>query len=133
MRFVNITPEQYSLLAYVRSLAWWVEPVAITPFGYRGQIAGCELLTYAANKLYIALDVEFGMNGTAATNVFNIYLYDESNTLVFAECNNSYYWDAAGAAYKAAGNLLQNKNFYFSRFATGNYTYVRFQGYKLTK
>lgn len=124
---INATPEQK---IFFDRVVLKVGDNQITPFFFEGIIAGSELLTYNANKLYFALDLELSTDPTPLPTPGYGWLYDETNTIFFHLNNNSLYYDATATAYKAVPNNAITKNVYFSRLSVQSITKVKFIGFK---
>jgi hypothetical protein len=126
----HATPEQKNLWR-AASIILPIPPgdvQTITPIYYQGVVAGSEFLTYAATKLYIALEMEFGYFAQAASQGI-VNFYNEVDAIDFIASNSAGFWDGAAVAY--AGNLLVLKNHYFSRIVTVRYLNMKFSGYRL--
>lgn len=123
------TPAQHNLWRYAKGLLVGVQ--TITPLFYIGIIAGSEFLTYDAKKIYVCLDSSFSYPTTIAADGF-ISLYDQTNTLAHYLSNVNNFWDVTGAVRKACMNTIKGDVLVFSRLAAGTYTYMHFNGYKIT-
>ena len=125
----NATPEQINFWRIANSKIAWN---TIEPVFYQGTVVGAEFLTYAATKLYIALEIEFSLNVVVpgpAGGIVNFY--DEANALFFYLMNNAIALTVADAA-KYEMNNAKAQNLYFGRIVPVIYTHMRFNGYKLT-
>jgi hypothetical protein len=125
--WINATPEQFNLWKLVNGLIAWT---TITPLYYQGAIAASEFLTYAAGKLYIALEFEAGAGSLDVANG-NIVFYDMANSINFYSWNTAIVWNTTGAAVNYLVSNIVNKNIWFSRINKTNYTYMKFNGYRL--
>lgn len=121
----NATPEQHNLWKYASGL---IAYTTITPIYYLGLIGGSEFMTYNANKLYIALEVQFSSlsDGSPAP-----IIYDENNAISFYVMNLSLYWDVTAAALKAYIFSIKYENIYFGRVVHNGTQYIKFNGYRL--
>ena len=80
----NFRPESQILINNVLSkqINGMVQPSKIELINFIGSIAGSEFLTYAVNKLYIALDMQFSIssgNDNIQANGDGINLFNENN------------------------------------------------------
>jgi hypothetical protein len=104
----------------------------VEPLYYLGTIAGSEFLTYAATKLYLALNI--GLEGAIiALNQTALSLNDENNNLSFNIRNltEAYATSTEGIFYVA--NNFDISNLYFSRILNVvNYVNIKFNGYRIT-
>lgn len=126
----NATPEQINFwkLASAR-LAF----NTITPMYYQGAIGGSEFLTYAATKLYIALEVEFSSTHIPPTSSTPlITLRDEGDAIDFYVASSDFEFKPTDSTLAYYLKAFQLKNVYFSRIETTLFTVMRFNGYKLT-
>lgn len=123
-------PETKLLWQQIRLLTG--EQSAVQQFVYHGVIAGSELLTYSANKYYLALEMSFGYAGAAVNGNFFINLFDQSNTQIDGAQLTSVDYESVAAAHFRIGNYFVMKNAAFSRIAQGSYTYLKFIGFKFT-
>lgn len=109
--------------------------INIEPVFFSGVIAGHEILTYAATKLYICLKASFfTVNATSGASPMTINYQDEANVRIGILSMAFPYWDATAAALRYV-NLAQieNENFYFSRFElVSGVTSFRMIGYRVT-
>jgi hypothetical protein len=102
---------------------------------YEGLLAGSEFLTYAADKLYIALSVEFSQAlGVPLVSNAGAILYDEANAANSYFIDNvAAYWDATAAAYKVCRTCsLVHHLLWFSRVTVTYWTNIIFNGYRIT-
>lgn len=104
----------------------------VEPIFFQGAIAGTEFLTYVNTKLYLCYKFKVGMIISSALASPVITFYDAGDTANFVAANDAIVWNATGAAERYIGNLMSIENFYFSRFATAGYTYIIFNGYRVT-
>lgn len=128
--FKAATPEQKILWNYI--FLRWGERIAISQVYFTGVFAGTEFSVYAANKLYVALQMEVtygSVNGTPAGTGINVY--NEANALFYNVFNNSSYWDVTAAAQRNSALTVYNKNIYFSRLSLSSGTYLKFIGYRI--
>lgn len=110
--------------------------INVIPYAYTGNIAGTDLTTYAANIMYICLNLIASTNalgGTAVTGGM-ISFYDEANTQYFNGFNKNPMWDATAAAANIWYNNINISNIYFSRIndPATMYAKIKFIGYKVT-
>ena len=104
----------------------------VQPLYYAGAIAGTEFLTYADTKMYICYNF-FCSNITNHGEVEgNVSFYNEANTLSVGIKNQNAYWEADGRKDEFCMNPIELKDFYFSRFTVSIYTYMVFNGYRIT-
>lgn len=101
----------------------------VEPLCYIGLIAATEFLTYANNKLYLVLSCEFGVTSGVSAVPPNIDFYDFADAVFFKKRNH----DIAYSVADIFGNLpFIINNIYFSRITTVTYTYMNFNGYRVT-
>jgi len=127
LNWKNATPEQKNLWDNTRGLIAWN---TITPMFYQGAIAGSEFLVYNAAKLYIALELEVIYHIALVGGAGTLFLYDIANVVNYAARNSCGFW--IGAAENDIDNSVLLKNLFFSRITTVNYSYMKFNGYRLT-
>lgn len=106
----------------------------VEPFYYQGVTGGSEFVTYAATKLYIVHNVIFS---TTAANIPNttpnsITLYDAGNAINSLLHNYASYWNGTTNAVNYSHNNVVCNDIYFSRVTTGQYSYMIFNGYRIT-
>lgn len=125
------TPEQRLLWNHI--FLRFGERVSISQYYYRGSAsAGNELLTYSANKMYLAYDLKFGAVTTGSLTLNPVVLYDENNATFLQLRNNVVYWDATAAIEKFVANHIEIKNVLFSRYLNSiNYVSMQFIGYRI--
>jgi hypothetical protein len=102
----------------------------ITPLFYMGAIAGSEFLTYDLNKLYFVLDIDFSSNSRNVAGWPSITFHDYNDAAGFIASIGIPVWD--GAAFTHSPNLIQLSNKYFARVVASSYTFMSFNGYRLT-
>ena len=127
----SASPAEKILWQQIRLLVG--EYSAVQQFYFCGAIAGTELLTYSANRLflYLSLEAHSGLVGSGSTS--GIATYDENNTLSATYQNQITYWDATAAAARYSHNMIRVYNGIFSRLLVTSYTTVKIIGYKLTR
>ena len=121
----NATPEQLLLWKIAKSK---VAYNSITEMSFIGAIAGSEFETYAANKLYIALQVIFATSAGASLTNSYVSLYNEANAFVLALSNSSINYNAAHY-YNPCNMIIPN--IWFSKIFVSGYSTMQFTGYKL--
>lgn len=126
--FRGASPEFLNLWRHASALLAGVQ--TITPVFFMGAIAGTEYLTYDAKKLYIAFYVVASYNSSTSFGIVNSY--NEANAISAQATNNSAYWNATTAAVNSSSNKLELHNLYFSRLLFSGYTYLLFNGFKIT-
>lgn len=125
------TPEQRLLWNYV--FLRWGERVPVSQLVFVGPMAGTEFLTYSANKIYIAYQIEVTSSQNASATSSIVTLYDAGNTAFFYLRNASLYWDATAAAFRSWPVNANSSAIWFSRMATaGGYDYMKFVGYRIS-
>lgn len=122
--------EQSNLWSYVRRL--YPNISRIQPVYFQGLIAGSEFLTYNANKIYICLDEAYLSNQSVLSGNYTVTHYDQLNNSLGAESFQIPIWNTTLADYRYVYVTLKNKNIYFSRISATNYTYMKFNGFRLT-
>jgi len=125
----NALPETRLLWDYLKAT---FTITAIVPLYFQNAIVGSEFLTYAATKLYMALEIEFTFGGATGSFPGFVSFYNQLNLTSDYGANNSPYWDATAAVVKQDINTLIRRNLYFSRFINTIYPYLKFIGYRLT-
>lgn len=124
------TPEQHNLYRYVQTLLVGVQ--TITPLYYVGTMAASEFVIYNAKKVYLLLDGYFSYGGAPITGNPYVILYNMANVNMTLLSISTAYWDTTAAAARWSPNTIQLKNSWFSCVASSNYTYMKFNGYKIT-
>jgi len=126
------TPEQRLLWNDV--FLRWGERLPISQLFYQGVSAGSELVTYSANKIYIAYELGIGfVNGVVTAGHPQVDLHNELNVSFQTFTNNALVWDTTAAGVRHDGNYVNIKNVYFSRVVpSGGYGHVKFIGYRLS-
>ena len=127
--FRNGSPAISNLWNFLKSS---YNPSVITPLVYMGAIAASEFETYAANKLYFALEMKYDIGSAGSATVCTMNFYDAGNNLVFTGSNGAAYWNSTAAAERIKPNLVQLQTIYFSRIVTAVYNVMFFNGYRLT-
>jgi len=105
-------------------------PSAFDPLIFEGVTAGSEFLTYAATKLYMALEFSGYTAGTTAQ--MYVQFNNNADVMKFIAGNNVAYWNNGTAVVAYGPNVLQLKNIWFSRIIVSNVAQIKFIGYKLT-
>ena len=132
----NFRPESQILINNVLSkqINGMVQPSKIELINFIGSIAGSEFLTYAVNKLYIALDMQFSIssgNDNIQANGDGINLFNENNV-------GSYFLNSQNVEFNVSQlyyiNELKANDYYFSRILQQSnvYNFIKFNGIKLT-
>lgn len=103
----------------------------VEPLYFCGAVAGTEFLTYAATKLYIALDF-VGGSGAYSAGQNTITFYNEANAAMIGLYNNAMLWNGTTTVVNYQGNDVSIKTIYFSRVAFGGYAAMLFNGYRIT-
>lgn len=122
------TPEQKIMWNYL--FLRFGERCAISQYYYAGAIAGHEMLTFTARKLFVCYQLSTeGGNGSVNGPV--IQTYDENNAASMQIAGSNPYWDATAAAvrYNTATSTLNN--IYFSRIVNIGFNRILFIGYRL--
>jgi hypothetical protein len=123
----NATPEQINAFRAINPIFAYT---TITPLFYEGGLAGSEFLTYAANKFYFALEIEFGIVGVG-TNPIYVIFYNQANVQSFSGSNSEYWYNTTAITQNNFGNSWVVKNNMFSRINPVGYAEVKFNGYRL--
>lgn len=105
--------------------------INVEPIFFQAAIAGSEFLTYAATKLYLAIETVNSSNFASSTGS-DVRIYNEANALVVYHTIPANYWDATAAALRTTGSNIFLKNYYFSRLVVTNYPSFTFNGYRIT-
>lgn len=108
------------------------ERCAISQLSICGAIAGLEIGTYVARKIYLPYNLTlFGTSAAGVATPFTT-LYDESNAVKYVANNNLPAWDVTAAAMRYVSNTINVPLIYFSRITFGGgSTYVNFIGYRI--
>jgi hypothetical protein len=95
-------------------------------------LAGSEFATYAATKLYVALNLYISGSETTNAALSSIRVYNEANALAFSGfANNVVHY--TGAVQVANFNSYLVKNIYFSRLQAVTFSpYLIFTGFRFT-
>jgi len=127
----NATPEQKILWQQIRMITG--ENASIRQYYYFGGIAGHEVLTYSANRLFLAFELQFagGSINNSITNI-SVDLFNEANVLSFSTAETSGLWDATAAMRTQIAQNLFIPNCYFSRIINHNIGYMKLNGFKIT-
>ena len=134
--YPNIMPETVNLIRWFydtfnnRSAANR-QIVNVEPIFLHGALAGNEILTYAATKLYLCLECYF-FRGSGTTSYYSVTLYNQADAVYGTLNNGNSYWDATAASVKYSPLTLNYKNLYFSRVASTNYDQFILNGYRIT-
>lgn len=109
------------------------ERLSISQYVYSGLIAGNEMLTYAARKLYFAYRIQTTpLTFNAGINLYSLQFYDELNAQKNSMTNGIVYWDTTAAAARYHTLMPVLYDIWFSRFANTANTYILFEGYRIT-
>lgn len=105
---------------------------AIQQLYFCGSFAGTEFLTYSANKLYLAIELEISGSSSQIATTPLATLYNTANAVEHYLSNMGVYWDATAAALRMTPFVVKTNNVLFSRLAiTGSYITLKFIGYKI--
>jgi hypothetical protein len=96
---------------------------------YQGVIAASEFETYNAKKLYLAWEFKVSLVPTLVAVIANLDFYNEANALSFY-LNNA--CTDGTADTNISSSFIETRNIYFSRIVTHTYTYILFNGIKVT-
>jgi len=124
------TPEQKIIWQQVRLITG--ENASIRQLYFNGPFAGTEFLTYSANRLFLALEMELIGGIINALTLPQLTIFDAGNNAVYTLSNGAPYWDATAATVKYIGNNYIGKNLLFSRFTAGVATAIKINGFKIT-
>jgi hypothetical protein len=124
------TPQQHNLYRYVKSLLVGVQ--TITPLFYEGTIAGSEFITYDAKKVYLCLEGWFSYGGVPENPNPYMILNNMLNATMCLISKTTAYWDVTAAAPKWSPVIMEVKNIWFSCVISSGYSYMQFNGYKIT-
>lgn len=106
----------------------YISNVELLTFGYLR--AGSEFETYAANKLYLAIELGILAGAVSVAAIPRATLYDENNATMIVYQNNLVYWD--GVQYRMCHNCVFIENVWFSRISFSTIDYMSFIGYRIT-
>lgn len=112
------------------------ENAAVRQFSYIGPLVGSELLTYSANKYYLAtkLKLSYSRGDSATTSGGNAQIHDHNNILCFALSNCATVWDITGALIRYTAITIETENIAFGRIGDRYlYDYVQFTGFRFTR
>jgi len=128
----SAAPEQRVIWQQVQLIVG--ERAAVRQLYYAGAIAGSEFLTYSANKLYLAIEMNTSFtSGGVQAAAGQIVIYDENNTATNRYSRQAPIWDATAAAAKYSLLPIYFTNLYFGRITVTTYTDIKFIGYRLTR
>lgn len=123
------TPEQRIVWNYI--YLRYGERCAVSQLQFSGNLIGSELATYAAGKMYFALQLSYSGTPAAAVAPEYLRLYDESNNIKFVISNVLPVWDATAAAMRYLNNMAYINNMLFSRLVMNTNDDISFIGYRL--
>jgi len=127
----NATPTEKILWQQIRLLTG--ENASIRQFYFSGYLAAAtDLTTYAANKLFLALEINCGFTGNPVPGNYFAAFFDAANNVNLSFENSSLMWNATTAAFNKTGNPLILHNILFSRVNVGNYLCIKMIGFKIT-
>jgi len=125
----NATPEQLNFWNCVKGKIAWN---TITPLYYQDAIAGSEFLTYNADKLYVALEVEFSAPHLApSSNVPLVAFRNEADVALFSVTSADWEFKPSDDTATYYLKLISFHNIYFSRIEVAQFSSMRFNGYRL--
>ena len=101
----------------------------IMPFFLQASFSSSELITYAANKLYFALQLELFWGVGVTAGAVQSIVYDENNAAFLNIGDNIPVYDGSATTIKYVPQTVVLKNIYFSRI-NSNFQYVKFIGFK---
>lgn len=107
------------------------ENAGIRQFYYCGAIAGNEIITYSANRLFFIHELDLGGDFNLRTSVPRVRVYNELNAINFIINDNSSIWNATSAAANYVSNTVKLKNILLSRIDTSIYDYIKIIGYRI--
>ena len=128
---MNMNVEQQALLNHLRAT---FTITGVVPLYYQGAIAGSEFLTYAATKLYLAIELEFVYSAALAVAALSyVRLYNAADAAFYFYQNSVLGWDATAAAFKYVPLQIDDHTVYFSRITNQTFDYIKFNGYRITR
>ena len=126
---INVSsPAQKIMWQQIRLIAG--ENAAVQQFYFIGATAGTIFTTYAAGRIWVAYEMEFGTVASAGAATGYAQFFNENNVNSFFLRNESVTYNGTTAAINYHASNLKTTNFYFSRFFTG-YTHMMLNGFKI--
>lgn len=125
----SATPEQRLQWNYI--FLRFGERISISQLVTYGAFTGTELLTYSANKIYLAYDLYVEGISNSALIAQNITLYDETNAIWTVINQNRIIWDTTAAAIRYIVPSYNLTNILFSRLVVPGGSRGRFIGYRI--
>lgn len=136
-RFSQIRPETANLFSifytnFDNQSAANRRIVNVEPLYFKGAIAASEFLIYAATKLYLCLELIGNMADTDHVAACSyVQTYNEANAVSGQHGDNGYTHAPAGVDEYTPNDVIVH-DLYFSRLVTQNYTYIQFNGFRIT-
>jgi len=127
------TPQQKIIWNYI--FLTYGERATVSQLHYHGTSVGSEFLTYNANKMYFALNLEISdtIAGAPSVQYGATYVYNEANAAYLFLTNNRPFWDATAAAVRFLCHNVVVENLLFSRLLFVQiHNLLRFEGYRIT-
>ena len=127
----NASPQQLAAWNYFKTL-WGATPT-ILPIWYQGAIAASEYLTYSAKKIYFALELAISSSdGSLAIDYGSLAIGGIGGATKNCFFNNIPLYDPNTTTIKYLNNPVLIHNIFFTKITTSAYTYMIFNGYKVT-
>lgn len=125
------TPEQKLLWNYI--FLRWGERVSISQLVYIGTVAlSGEFLTYSANKLYVAYEMDLDGQISPQQGPGYLQLFDPANVWNQTMGKNMLVWDTTAALIRYYSCNVSKRNFIFSRISQGVIMgNIKFIGYRI--
>ena len=124
------TPEQRLMWNHIFMLTG--ERASISQYFFQGLIAGHEMLTYRARRLYFCLCLEGKGSSVPSVNQVYFHMFDENNVQFFSLINCSHLWNTTTGAVNYLSSNGEAHNIYFSRLNHSGIVYFKFIGYRIT-
>lgn len=128
----SATPEQRLIWNYV--FQTFGTKVGISQFVYIGASGGSQLLTYLANKMYLAYQFQASVaNGAILAAGSYVTLYNQVDAIYYTLYGlNPVYWNDTGAVMGVLrSSTEEHHNLLFSRVAVTGFAQISFIGYRL--
>ena len=99
---------------------------------YQGHYVGSPFQTFIAGQIFLAFRVQIGCNDQPTTVLGTTSWYDENNALIQIYYNNDIGYHTVIPNPYYLKNHFEMRNIFFGRVAMQRYTYITFEGYRIT-
>ena len=128
----NYNPEFFNLCAFLSAK---FNVLKVEPLYFSGTVGGSEFNTYVATKLYLAHSVFYSSDpstGSIADVSGYVYYYNEVFSQHLILTSSSAFYDSTALAIKKNIPSVALNDFYFARHTVSGYSFLKFNGYRLT-